>query len=158
MIWSRSFIIIVCLTLFAPPVLASSGVQGRVAWRGELIEGIIVQAYRDIADIAEDRPVSSSAPSNQEGLYTLDLPQGRYFFKASNQTGELEAGDFFGYFNGGPMHVPADGYRNVSFSLIKVPQEISSKLSERSGIYGEITLQGEPLERVYLYIYKDSSS
>ena len=31
-------------------------------------------------------------------------------------------------------------------------------LSERSGIYGEITHQGEPLERVYLYVYKDSSS
>ena len=158
MIWNRSFLLIFFLTLFVAPVFASSGVQGRVAWRGELIEGIIVRAYRAIADIAKDLPVSSSTPSNQEGLYTLDLPQGRYFLKASNQTGELEAGDFFGYFNGGPMHVPAEGYRNVSFSLIKIPQEKSSKLSERSGIYGEITHQGEPLERVYLYVYKDSSS
>ena len=49
MIWNRSFLLIFFLTLFAAPVFASSGVQGRVAWRGELIEGIKKPAGKVIA-------------------------------------------------------------------------------------------------------------
>jgi hypothetical protein len=150
--------LILCLSLFALPALADSGARGRVAWRSELIQGVTVRAYRAVEDITTGEPVAVSAPSDQDGIYHLDLQPGSYFLTASNQDGELKPGDLFGYFNGSPLQVPTEGYRNVGFNLIKVPQEKSAKASTRSGIYGEITHQGEPLERVYLYVYKDPGS
>lgn len=147
-----------CLVLLALPVLAATGAKGRVAWRSELTQGVTVRAYRAVEDIAAGTPVATSAPSDQDGIYQLDLPPGSYYLTASNRDGVLKPGDLFGYFNGSPLQVPAEGYRNVGFNLVKVPQEKPPKASERSGIYGEITFQGEPLERVYLYIYKEPGS
>lgn len=158
MVRSCNVLLVVCLVLFALPAFADSGARGRVAWRSELIQGVTVRAYRGVEDIAAGKPVSVSAPSDQDGIYQLDLPPGSYVLTASNQDGELKPGDLFGYFNGSPLQVPVKGYRNVGFNLIKVPHEKATKASERSGIYGEITHQEEPLERVYLYVYKDPGS
>ena len=148
----------VCANLIALPAFADSGARGRVAWRSELVSGVTVRAYRAVEDVVLGKPVAASVPSDQDGLYQLDLPPGSYVLTASNRDGKLKPGDLFGYFNGSPLQVPANGYRNVGFNLIKVPEEKPAKATERSGIYGEITHQGEPLERVYLYVYKDSSS
>ena len=158
MIRSSAFLLIVCITLFALPAFADSGARGRVAWRSELIQGVTVRAYRAVEDIVAGEPVAASAPSDQDGIYQLDLPPGSYVLTASNQGDKLKPGDLFGYFNGSPLQIPATGYRNVGFNLIKVPEEKPAKVAERSGIYGEITHQGEPLERVYLYVYKDPGS
>lgn len=158
MMRSKLLFLVTVFVLLALPAFAGSGVRGRVAWRTELIEGVKVRAYRTIEEITSGAPVAVSAPSDQDGIYQLELPAGSYVLTASNREGALRAGDLFGYFNGSPLQVPADGYRNVGFNLIRVPQEKPVKPAERSGIYGEITYQGEPLERVYLYVYKDAGS
>ena len=48
-----SLLLILLSTL---PALADSGVQGRVAWRGELVPEVLVRAYRSIADIGPFPP------------------------------------------------------------------------------------------------------
>lgn len=146
------------LCILSGPVFAESGARGRVAWRTELIEGVIVRAYRSVEEVSSGEPVASSAPSDQDGIYQLDLPPGKYYLTASNRQGQLKPGDLFGYFNGSPLQVPAKGYRNVGFNLIKVPEEHLAQESKRSGVYGEITYQDGPIERVYLYVYKDPGS
>lgn len=158
MIKMKLIFLLAGLTLCAFPAFADSGSKGRVAWRGELVEGVTVRAYRAVEDISAGKPFAVSAPSDQDGIYQLDLPPGRYFMTASNRNGDLQPGDLFGYFNGSPLQVPNEGYRNVGFSLLKIPEERPAMASERSGIKGEITHQGEPLERVYLYVYKDPGS
>lgn len=149
-------LLVACFLLFAVPVQAASGVKGRVAWRSELIQGVTVSAYHGVEDIAKGNPVATSKPSNQDGIYQLELPSGSYVLTASNSSGRLKSGDLFGYFNGSPLQVPTTGYRTVGFNLIKVPEEKLPKEAERSGIFGEISYQDEPLERVYLYIYKEA--
>ncbi|MDH3998574.1 MAG: carboxypeptidase-like regulatory domain-containing protein [Desulfuromonadales bacterium] len=141
---------------------AASGVRGRAAWRGVLIDGVSVKAYRSIADIALDKVVARSAPTDLDGIYQLDLEPGSYVLTASNAPGErkhseLKAGDLFCYYSGSPIQVTAKGYRNVGFNLIKVPEEASPAAAKRSGIYGELSFQDQPLERSYLYVYKDPS-
>ena len=158
MIRCSALLLFLCAHLLALPAFADSGARGRVAWRSELVQGVTVRAYRAVEDVALGKPAAVSAPSDQDGIYQLDLPPGSYFLTASNRDGKLEPGDLFGYFNGSPLQVPANGYRNVGFNLIKVPQEKPAKAAERSGIYGEITHLGEPLERVYLYVYQDPGS
>jgi hypothetical protein len=143
------------ICLVAATAFAESGVKGRVAWRGELIPEITVRAYRQVVDIAAGNPVAVSAPTDMDGLYQLELQPGNYVLTASNSAGELKAGDLFCYYSGSPIQVPANGYRNVGFNLIRVPVEQPVKKAKRSGIYGQLSYQGEPLEKAYLYIYKD---
>ena len=134
---------------------AESGVRGRVAWRGELVPDVVVKAFQQVADIAAGQVVATSAPTGLDGIYQLDLPPGNYVLTASNAAAELKPGDMFCYYSGSPIRVPDTGYRNVGFNMIKVPREEPAQESKRSGIYGELTYQGEPLEKAYLYVYKD---
>ncbi len=140
--------------LFSATALADSGVRGRVAWRGELIQGVTVRAYRAVADIAGGAPVAVSAPTDLDGIYQLELAPGNYVLTAGNQTSVLKAGDLFCYYSGSPIRLSAQGYRNVGFNLIRVPEETPPTAAKRSGIYGEVSFQDQLLERSYLYVYK----
>ena len=155
--WSRPFFACALICLISATAFADSGVRGRVAWRGELIPEITVRAYRQIADIAAGEALAVSAPTDLDGLYQLDLKPGNYVLTASNRSGVLKAGDLFCYYSGSPIQVPASGYRNVGFNLIRVPEEQPVKEAKRSGIYGQLSYQGEPLKKAYLYVYRDPS-
>ncbi len=155
--WCRIFFACTLICLLAVPAFADSGVRGRVAWRGELIPEITVQAYRQIEDIAGAKPIAVSAPTDLDGIYQLELAPGNYVLTASSRSGLLKPGDLFCYYSGSPIQVPAHGYRNVGFNLIRVPDEEAVKEAERSGIYGQLSYQGELLEKAYLYVYKDPS-
>ena len=135
---------------------ADSGVRGRVAWRGELVPEIKVRAYRTVADIAEDRVVAVSAPTDLDGTYHLDLAPGSYVLTARSGSGDLVPGDYFCYYSGSPVQVPVKGYRNVGFNLVRVPEEATVQTSKRSGIQGVLTYRDEPLEKSYLYVYKSA--
>ena len=155
--WCRPLFACVLICLVSATAFAESGVRGRVAWRGELIPEITVRAYRQIADIAKGESVAFSAPTDLDGLYQLELKPGNYVLTASNSSVALKPGDLFCYYSGSPIQVPNNGYRNVGFNLIRVPEAQPVKEAERSGIYGQLSYQGEPLEKAYLYVYKDLS-
>ncbi len=155
--WCRPLFAGLLICLVSATAFAESGVRGRVAWRGELIPEVKVRAYRQVADIAKGDVVAVSAPTDLDGLYQLDLDPGNYVLTASNGSGALKPGDLFCYYSGSPIQVPVDGYRNVGFNLIRVPETQPRKEAARSGIYGQLSYQGEPLEKAYLYVYKDPS-
>ena len=134
----------------------ASGIQGRAAWRGELVPGIVVRAYRSIPDIAAGKVVAEAAPVGLDGTYRLELPPGSYYLTARDGSGPLRPGHYFCYYSGAPVQVVAGSYRNVGFNLIRVPQEAAPEKAPRSGIRGEITFQDAPLERAYLYVYQDA--
>jgi hypothetical protein len=145
------------LLLCTVQAFAASGLQGRVAWRGELIEGVKVRAYRSIADIADDKVVAVSEPTSLDGTYQLELPPGNYVLTARNYEEQPKPGDLFCYYSGSPIQVVAGHLRNVGFNLIRIPEEAPQTAGKRSGIRGEISYQDEPLGRSYLYVYKDPS-
>ncbi len=153
----RVFLACALFCLLGVAAFADSGVRGRVAWRGELIPQVTVRAYHQIADIASGEPVAVSTLTDLDGLYTLDLEPGHYVLTASNRSGVLKPGDLFCYYSGSPIQVPVGGYRNVGFNLIRVPEQQPVVEAERSGVYGQLSYQGEPLEKAYLYVYKDPS-
>lgn len=136
---------------------ADSGVRGRVAWRGELVPDVTVRAYSSVAAIAAGDMIAASAPTGLDGVYELDLPAGSYVLTARTGAGPLKPGDYFCYYNGSPVQVPAQGYRNVGFNLVQVPETSKVEQATRSGIRGELSFQGELLEQAYLYVYKDPS-
>ncbi|RMF75087.1 MAG: hypothetical protein D6740_01395 [Alphaproteobacteria bacterium] len=146
------------MLLTAVPSLAATGAQGRVAWRGELVPGVKISAYRTVEDLVADRPVAVSEPTALDGTWRLDLPAGRYIMVARSFDGRPKPGDYFCYYSGSPVEV-VEGHRtNVGFNLIRVPEEKPPRTGRFSGIEGEITFQGQLLERVYLYVYRDARS
>lgn len=150
-------VLLLFFLLLTQPLLAG-GIKGRVAWRGELVPGIRVHAYTSIADIALDKSVAISQPAAQDGTYQLELPAGRYYLVARNYIQKPIAGDYFCYYSGAPVVVRSEEYRQVGFNLIQIPPAQPDIQAERSGLRGEITFQGQPLERTYLYVYKKTEA
>lgn len=150
----KRFTLLLLLLLAATSTWAATGVKGRVAWRGELVPGVKVRAYRSLADLAGERAVAVSAATALDGTYTLELPPGEYYLTARDYDGRPEPGRHFCYYSGSPVRVAEGGHTNVGFNLIRLPEEAPPAPAAASGIQGEITFQGEPLERSYLYVYK----
>lgn len=134
---------------------ANAGLQGRVAWRGELCAGVRVRAYRSVADIAAEKTVAVSTPTKADGNYQLELPPGSYYLTARDYEGAPLPDKLFCYFSGAPAQVRVGSFTNVSFNMIRIPVEAPPATSSGSGISGEITYQGKRLDHCYLYIYKD---
>jgi hypothetical protein len=83
------------------------------------------------------------------------LPPGSYYLTARDYEGKPQPGKLFCYYSGAPVTVRDGAYTNVGFNLIRIPQEAAAEAAASSGIKGEITFQGEPLGRSYLYVYKE---
>lgn len=153
----RVMAVVFLAILVAAPAHAATGIQGRVAWRGELVEGVRVHAYRNIADIAAGRSLAVSQPVDVDGSYRLELEPGDYYLVARDFDGEPKAGDHFCYYSGAPVRVTAGLLTNVGFNLIRIPEQRAPVKGDTSGIEGEILFEDELLERVYLYVYTDPS-
>ncbi|WP_172399611.1 carboxypeptidase-like regulatory domain-containing protein [Geothermobacter hydrogeniphilus] len=152
------YFFLLMLLFVALPAWAGSGVKGRAAWRGELVPGLRISAYRQIADIPRGKVLAVSEPTALDGTYQLELPPGSYVLVARSFSGEPKPGDYFCYYSGSPIQVQAGHYTNVGFNLIRVPAEPAPRKARRSGLQGEISYQGELLEKVYLYVYRDTKS
>jgi len=153
----RVLFVILIMLLGSAPVLAETGIHGRIAWRGELVSGIKVRAYRNIADIALGKEVAVSKPSEVDGTYSLELPTGHYYLTARNYDGEPQPGNYFCYYSGSPVRVAPNYQTTVGFNLVKIPAVAKAIDAAYSGIHGELSFQDEPLERAYLYVYTDPS-
>jgi len=153
----KLFICILLLLVFPLTVLAETGIRGRIAWRGELVPGVTVRAYRSIDDIAAGKEIAVAGPSKIDGTYSLALPPGSYYLTARDYDGAPQAGNYFCYYSGSPVRVAADHQTTVGFNLIKIPREEPMVEAGYSGIKGELSFQDDPLEKVYLYVYKDTS-
>jgi len=155
----RSIALIVVGLLW--PLLASAagttGIQGRAAWRGVLVPDIEVRAYRSIEDIAAGKAVATSPASALDGTYKLELPPGQYYLTAQDFSGAPQPGKHFCYYSGAPVRVRAGHFSNVGFNLIRIPQEETPQQGGFTGIHGEVSYLDQPLERVYLYVYKGAA-
>jgi hypothetical protein len=140
--------------LLVAPVWAG-GIRGRVAWQGQLVPAVKVHAYRSVADIASGKAVATSAPTSLDGTYTLTLPAGEYYLTARDYEDKPRPGKHFCYYSGAPARVTNDSWTPVHFNLIRIPREAPPAAGEGTGIRGEITFQGDLLEKCYLYIYRD---
>ena len=152
-------LLLICAILFLSFSMAeaTTGISGRVAWRGELIEGVTIRAYKNVDDLVAGKVIAASRPTATDGTYQLELPPGRYVMTARDFEGEPQAGRHFCYYSGSPIQVVQDHRTHVGFNLIRIPEQITSQSGKRSGLKGKVSFQGEPLEKSYLYVYKDAA-
>ncbi|MDF1526253.1 MAG: carboxypeptidase-like regulatory domain-containing protein [bacterium] len=154
-----------CLILASPPSTlagSDSGIYGRVAYRGELVPGVIVSAYSDGDSEYLANPVAVSDPVATDGTYRLSLPPGQYTLVArSSASGNLrpdarpDTGDYYCYYSGSPVIVIAGSWTPVGFNLVKTAVEERIPDSKTS-IEGIVSYRDEPLEKLYLTLYDEA--
>jgi hypothetical protein len=138
--------------------MAGSGIYGRTAWRGELVQGVVVSAYSDADSQYMADPVAVSDPAATDGTYRLSLPPGQYTLVARSSAASdarPETGDYYCYYSGSPVIVSEGAWTPVGFNLVRVQDE--ERLADSgTSIEGFVTYRDEPLEKLYLYLYDEA--
>ena len=153
---NKTLLLTIVLMMFVSVAIAGTGVSGRVAWRGELIEGVTIRAYKSIDALVAGEVVAASQPTATDGTYSLELPPGRYVMTARDYNDAPQPGKHFCYYSGSPIQVTEGRRTHVGFNLVRIPETVAAESGKRSGVKGKISFQGEPLEKSYLYVYKDA--
>lgn len=153
----KTLLLSIALFMVFSSAEAATGVSGRVAWRGVLIEGVTIRAYKSVDALVAGEVVAASQPTATDGTYQLDLPPGRYVMTARNFTETPQPGRYYCYYSGSPIQVVEGRRTHVGFNLIKIPETVDTQAAKRSGLQGKISFQDEPLEKSYLYVYKDAA-
>ncbi len=159
----KALILLLIILFHALPVKSAlaGGIQGRAALRGEVVKDVLIYAYKNFDTGLRGEPFKLSEPSKIDGIYKFELPAGRYYFVARKTKSagiELGEGDLYCYYSGSPIEVTDDSYKNVGFNLIKVDAKAKDKKGGKSGVMGNITFEGELLEKVYLFVYKSAAT
>jgi hypothetical protein len=159
-ILDSGFIVLILLALLVSPspAGADSGVYGRVAWRGELVQGVVVSAYSNADSEYLADPVAVSEPAATDGTYRLSLPPGEYTLVGRSSVisnGRPDTGDYYCYYSGSPVIVSKGAWTPVGFNLVRVGNE--DRLADSgASIEGIVTYRDEPLERLYLTLYDEA--
>jgi hypothetical protein len=159
--FSFLFLILFSIIILPTQTLAGSdsGIYGRVAFRGELVQGVIVSAYTGADSEFLADPVAVADPAATDGTYRLALPPGQYTLVARSSAspdGRPDVGDYYCYYSGSPAIVSAGAWTPVGFNLVKVREEERFTGSGTS-IEGVVTYRDEPLEKLYLYLYEEAT-
>ena len=161
-ILDSGFVVLILFALLVSPPMAmggaDSGIYGRVAFRGELVQGVVVSAYSDAGSEFLADPVAVSDPAATDGTYRLSLPPGEYTLVARSSAtsdGRPHTGNYYCYYSGSPVIVSAGAWSPVGFNLVRVRSE--ERLADSgASIEGIVTYRDEPLEKLYLYLYDEA--
>ncbi len=139
-------------------------VKGRVAFKGMVIDNVSILVFRDRENIDLSKPDLVGAKTAIDGTYEFRLSPGKYYLialKKSKEDGSYlpVAGDYYCFYSGAPVEVVPKGISYVGFNLIKIEKEgVNKKTRGEGGIYGKVTFEGRPIEKCYVYVYKDLRS
>lgn len=145
--------------------LPGTGFEGRVVVGGAVIPGAKVYAYRSFTDFIESKPFAASALTGDDGKYSMDLPGGSYYLVAKKrqdmaQDGPVGVGDFFAFQGSNPVTVAPSKYTHVGFSMLPYRTGIvyqAYDTADSGGISGIVTLDGTPLDGVFVTLYVDTA-
>lgn len=149
----------------AGKAVPGTGFEGRVVVDGSVIPGARVYAYLSFDDFLASKPYAASAITGDDGKYNLDLPVGSYYLVAKklkdpSQDAPVAAGDYFSYQGSNPVTVKAGRYTHVGFAMLpfaKATGFTSYDEEDSGGLTGVVTLDGEPLDGVYVTLYVDNA-
>jgi hypothetical protein len=147
----------VCLLLMVALLMLSASayaalLKGKTTVSAGAVSDVKVMAYSaDLLTFNAPSPHVSAATAD-DGLFTLELPEGRYYLFANGM--HLSA-----YYGRNPITVPKEGLENVNLLLtpdnLPGPSEITTL---ESGIVGRVSLDGKPVSNAIVTVYPDLSS
>lgn len=143
-------LLLCALFLGATPGVAAT-IEGRTV-RGEAAQaGMIVTAHRTVDPGA---PVLAQTVSDSDGLYRLDLPEGRYALFARQR----EAG-LFAFFGRNPVEIRADRPLWAGLQAVPVIPPRSEPYDDpyTAALGGTLLLDGQPLAGAIVTLYLDTA-
>lgn len=134
--------------------VATVTVAGKVTAGAEKtpLPGIRVGAYPLESQHLRGEPPFASALTAEDGLFSLTLPSGRYFFIAEGET-------LYSFYGRNPVTVTEAGLVGMNLSLVeRNPQLSTIKPLVETGVLGHVYADGKPVAGVVVTVYTDLTS
>lgn len=149
-------ILALVLLLSVIPVLAAENVSvaGKVTVGAERkpVAGIKVAAYPLASRHLRGEPPFASADTAEDGLFRIELPPGSYYFIAQGE-------QLYCFYGRNPVSVPTGGLAEMNLSLVEkspVLPTVESRI--KTGLLGQLSYNGQPLEAAVVTVYTDLNS
>jgi arsenite methyltransferase len=121
-------------------------IEGKIFTDTGFLKGAKVYLYKSYDDIDSGRIFSTSEPTNEKGLFKLQVPPGEYFFIAR---GEKDGKDFFVYHGDNPIKVTENIWLILMANEAKSPEYSEGSTS----LKGIVTYKGHPVKDAYISLY-----
>ncbi|PLY01685.1 MAG: hypothetical protein C0624_09915 [Desulfuromonas sp.] len=142
---------LLCFLALLPAAVHAGLVEGRLVFNGEPLAGVAVTAYRGYDLTA--KPFAVSTPSDAEGRYRLELPEGVYALAAR----DLQRG-LFAFCGFNPVQVGNEPLWAGLQAVAVHPETRRVYASDYAGsLSGVVRCQGKPLADAYVYLYLDAN-
>lgn len=155
---------------YAGPLAASaepspgSGIKGHILQGGkDAVAGVFVYAYDSPNSDMRMPTQLISAPTAQDGAYTLNLAPGTYRIVARKRVsgsprGYLSKGDLEGEYPGNPLTVKAGEFTTADLSIATLPGKFLlapfANVKGEMGITGKVVKEdGKPVPGAYVMVY-----
>lgn len=136
--------------------------------RQNYLKNAYLYVYKDASNDFKESPFLISAPTNENGEYSITLPEGTYYFVARNflgdepKTADIKTlpDEYYSYYGGNPVNIfyNSDKPVFIGFNCSKIIKEETiepSEEKERKGIKGTVTYNGKPLQDAYIIAYQN---
>lgn len=138
---------------------SESGLSGQLLFQDQPLAAAQVEIYLK-AD--KDRSVQPFvvATTDAEGRYRVSLPEGRYFVigKKRESTDDGRTRMLMAESPANPHQVAGGMTRIATFNLREMGREGLPMADASTGVSGQITHQGEPVARAFVYIYTETAT
>jgi len=141
------------LFISVAPVVAAetSSVAGKITVGVEKtpVAGIRVDAYPVSSQHLRGAAPFASGLTAEDGQFQLELPLGSYYFIAQGE-------ELYCFYGRNPVTVPKGGVAEMNMSLVtKNPPAPTVEARVKSGLLGQLTYNGQPLEGALVTVYTD---
>ncbi len=129
--------------------LISNGVLGQVSAEGKPLAGALVYVYTDLTSQFKGMGLGIAGPTDDQGMFELDLPAGTYYLLARQRNsgaamGPLQAGDFIGYYPGNPLVLKEGAVARLALPMLEVPEKVE-RLADQ--LFGQTSIHGRVLDK-----------
>lgn len=136
-----------------------SGLEGTLHFQERPLAGAQVEVYLKSEKDRSTLPFTTAA-TDDEGRYRIDLPPGRYFLIGKKKEQRPGGGVrmLMAESPANPLEVGETVRRVPPFSLREMGRDGSLVPDPGTGVAGRVTAGGEPLAGVFVYVYTESAS
>lgn len=149
---SRGGLFLVVASLMLTFTSHAALIEGKTTVSSGAIAGVVVTAYPAGALTFDGPAPHSSKATADDGLFSLELPGGRYYLFAEGE-------QLFAFYGRNPISVPEEGLSDVNLLLtpdnLPVPGELTTL---ETGVAGTVSIDGQPVQGAIVTVYPDLSS
>ena len=149
---SRVCLFLVVASLMLTFTSHAALIEGKTTVSSGAIAGIVVVAYPAEALTFDGSAPHSSKATADDGLFSLELPGGRYYLFAEG----VQLSAFYGR---NPITVPEEGLTDVN--LLLTPDNLpvpGGPTTLETGVAGTVSVDGQPVQGAIVTVYPDLSS